>query len=435
MRIALVIDYALDYLGGAQSAFLDSARVLERGGHEVAIIAPMRGLADATHGLEGEILGVPARWTLPGVDLPVIRNTAALRDELGLELARLGIEVVHVHSEFGLAAAAVEAAEGLGIRTVQTVHTFYWTATVPRQITRPAAAAVGGFARLLRGFGVSGERLADSPLDAALRGVTHSLATRVDAVVSPSGHQAAALRRAGIGPVAVVPNANAARTPAGAPLGRIDGPLRIAWVGRLVAEKRPEVLAEAALLADRELGAGSIHVEFIGAGPLHRRLRGWRRRGAPIELVGRVPRASVAGRMRRSHLVALTSLGYDNQPVTIIEALHARRGVLVADAALREGLETGAALRPETPDAAGIATLLVELVRDPARVLAASAAAASGGLAFEPERHAAALLAAYGRPVRVLPAAAPSVASLPIAIEPRASFTRARAAVQERASA
>jgi len=395
VRIALVIDYALDYLGGAQSAFLDEAQVLDERGHEVAVIAPLRGLEAATRGLRGEILGVSARWTLPGADLPLIRSSPALRDELREAFLRLGIEAVHVHSEFGLAAAAIDAARELGLRTVQTVHTFYWTAPAPSVLAPLAARLVAGFARRVRGFGITAAPLAASPLDAALRGITHSLALRVDAVVSPSAHQATALRSAGIEHVVVIPNANAARSAPGVPVRRVDGPLRVAWVGRIVAEKRPVVFAEAALLAARALGPGALRVEFIGAGPLLPRLRALRRAGAPIELAGRVPRPGVASRMRRAHLVALTSLGYDNQPVTIIEALHARRGVLVADPALREGLGTGAALRPATPDAAGIAALLVGLARDPEPVLAASAAAASGAYDFDPAQHVAALLDVY----------------------------------------
>ncbi len=395
MRIALVIDYALDYLGGAQSAFLDEARVLAQAGHEVLVVAPERGFPDAVRGLAIEGLGVPARWTAPGVDLPVIRNTAALRDLLRERFARRGIEIVHVHSEFGLTAAAIEAARGLGIRTAQTVHTFFWTAAMPVMARPTAAAGIAAFAGWLRGYGPSGEGLADSSVDAALRGLTHSTAARVDVVVSPSEHQAAALRRSGIERVRTVPNANASRLAPGTALRRIDGALRIAWVGRLVAEKRPTVFAEAVRLADGALGDGALHAEFIGAGPLAHCLTRLQRRGAPIELVGRVPRGSVLGRMRRSHLVALSSYGFDNQPVVVVEALHARRGVLVADPALTEGLDGGAALRPAAPDAESIAALLVALVREPGRVLAASAASEAASETFAPTRHVERLLAAY----------------------------------------
>ncbi len=391
MRLALVIDYALDYLGGAQSAFLDAARVLEGSGHDVLVVAPMRGLAEATHGLIGDNVGVPAGWTLPGVDLPVIRNTPTLREQLRREFSWQGVESVQVHSEFGLAAAAIQVARELGIPTVHTVHTFFWTAAVPAPLAPIAALGVRGVARWLRGYGPSGHGLADSPLDAALRGITHSLAARADQIVSPSAHQAAALRHAGLGSVRVIPNPDAACTEAGTPLTHLDGPLRVAWVGRLSPEKRPEVLAEAGLLAAGIVGVDALRIEFIGAGPLTGRLRRWQRRGAPIRLTGRLPRTGVAERMRRAHLVVLTSYGFDNQPVVVIEALHESRGVLVADPALTEGLDTGAALRTATPDVAGIAALLVDLVRDPARIIAASAAAERAAQTFAPARYVEAL--------------------------------------------
>lgn len=387
MRFALVIDYALDYLGGAQSAFLDAARVLERSGHDVTVIAPRRGLFEATSGLTGDSFGVATSWTLPGVDLPVIRNTHALREQLRREFVWHGIESVQVHSEFGLAAAAIHVAHELRIPTVHTIHTFFWTAIVPAPLASVAALGVRGFARWLRGYGPSGHGLADSSLDAALRGITHSLAARADQIVSPSTHQATALRHAGLGSIRVIPNPDAAGTEPGPPLRNLDGPLRVTWVGRLAREKRPEVLAEASLLAARVVGVDALRVEFVGDGPLAKRLQQWERRGAPIRLVGRLPRTGVSDRMRRAHLVALTSYGFDNQPVVVIEALHERRGILVADPALTEGLDTGAALRPATPDAAGIAALLIELVRDPAPILAASEEAKRAAQTFAPSRY------------------------------------------------
>ena len=59
MRIALVCDYSLEYLGGAQSAFLDQVRIMRERGHAVTVIAPVRagrgGTARGTAGDDGNV--------------------------------------------------------------------------------------------------------------------------------------------------------------------------------------------------------------------------------------------------------------------------------------------------------------------------------------------------------------------------------------------
>ncbi|WP_409047627.1 glycosyltransferase family 4 protein [Microbacterium sp. HA-8] len=422
-RIALVCDYSLDYLGGAQSAFLDEAHLLRARGHEVTIVAPVGAFAsvlrpavgaddaigsgDAVGGGDaagahwrqawlragGDIVAVYAPLTVPGVDLPVIRNSRMLRSRLRAEFAARRIEVVHAHSEFGLTAAAVSSARALGLRTVQTVHTFFWQAVVPAPATRIAAGAVRGFGRWLRGFPTSHDALAPAALDSALRNLTLSMARRVDLVVSPSAHQAERLRAAGLRRVSVVPNAVASIGPAGEPLTAIDAPLRIVWVGRLVAEKRLLEWIDAVARACAALGPDALVVEIIGEGLL----RGEAERragGLPIVFAGRLERGEVQRRMRGAHLVALTSHGFDNQPVTIVEALHARRGVFYVDPALTEGVAI-AGLRAAGPDVEAMAALLVSLARDPAPVVRASEQAADGARDFDPETHVTRLLDVY----------------------------------------
>ena len=417
MRIALVCDYSLEYLGGAQSAFLDQVRIMRERGHAVTVIAPISGAAGAkgaagataakgaagtggTAGTDGAAGGVDAwangtggavtvaaRVRLAGVDLPVVRNTARLRARLHEELYARGIEVVHLHSEFGLSAAAVAAARELGIPTVQTVHTFFWQASMPRAIGVLAAAAVRGFTRWLRGFAAGHESLALRPLDSALRNVTLSMGRRVDAVISPSAHQAERLRAAGLAHVHTVPNAIALGDAPGEalPADAATGPLRIVWVGRLVPEKRLLEFVDAVVSAAARLGLGALEVEIIGEGPLRAEAR-QRAEAAPagtLRFTGRLPRLQVSAAMRGADLVALTSYGFDNQPMTVIEALHAGRSVLYVDPALTEGLEACGILASHTP--AGMADAIVRLAEHPDEVVDASARAVVAAREFDPD--------------------------------------------------
>lgn len=389
-RVALVMDYALDYLGGAQSAFLEQARALTESGHEVVVIAPTpRSWSHEWRPDDASFVAVAAPVTLPGLGLPVIRNTAALRRRLRAEFERRGVEVVHVHSEFGLTAAAVAVARQLRIRTVSTVHTFYWQTRVPAPFGGVAAAAAVGFVRWLRGP----DR--PDPVGQALREVTRRAAQRADVVVSPSEHQARQLRAAGVAQTSVLANVVATPAARGAALACVELPLRVLWIGRIEPEKRLLEFIEAVALAAEQTGPGALDVRVAGDGslrPAAERLA--RRLAAPVSFLGAVPRQRVRELIAESHLVALTSYGFDNQPVTVAEALSGRRSVLYSDPVLTEGL-AAAGILTRTPGVDGMAATLAELVRNPQLVVDASRRAAEAARCFTAEAHVLALRELY----------------------------------------
>ncbi len=396
MNIALVCDYSLDYLGGAQTAFIQQVKAMSDAGHHVVVIAP-RGQTTEIGATVHEWIDAP--FTIPGLGLPFLRNTAALRATMSRLLAKHRIEVVHVHSEFGLAAAGIDAAKRLRIRVVHTVHTFFWRAGLPAILDRIGAPVIRSLHAWVTGQAAPDVALAASHTDSVLRGMTLSTARRADVVVSPSAHQGRRLAAAGLGTVVTIPNtvaAPAARRPE--PLTQIDGPLRVVWVGRCAPEKRLPVFIDACVRALGMLPAGRLAIEIVGDGP---ELAAARRAsvGHPeISFAGRLPSTEVMSRLAASHVVALTSLGFDNQPMTVVEAMYAARPVLYVDAELREGLDTAGLLCGDA-SAAAIARMLVDLVWDPHRVVRASERADVAFDRFAPERFVADIEGVYGRPV------------------------------------
>lgn len=396
-RVAVVCDYALDYLGGAQTALVEQVAALTAAGADVLVLTPSSSAAAARAGVGPDVtyVQVPARWVLPGLALPVVANSARLRRRLSGILAEHRTEVVQLHSELGLAAAAVGVAGDLGLPVVHTVHTFFWqTALRPQPVV---AALVRAFHRGITGWHPPRARLADGPADSALRNMTLGMAQRADHVVSPSAHQAERLRAAGLGRVAVVPNTVTPSGQAAQVLEQVDGALRVIWIGRCEPEKRILPFVRALTAAQRRLGPGRLHGVVVGDGS---QLADARQAAgdAEIDFLGRQEHHRIPELLAGAHLAALTSYGFDNQPMTIVEAVTAGRGVLYCDPALSEGL-SGPGIRVPVAEAE-LAAALVELVEDPGRVLDASRATERARTEFAPQTHARRMFHLYDDTVR-----------------------------------
>ncbi len=381
MRIAIVSDFYLDYVGGAQSSIVEQKAALESAGHSVIVIANarrQRGDRVQTDGAGG--LRIRPSWTVPGVVLPVVGARDKLVRRLERHLREQQVDVVHLQTEFGLAHAVTRAARQAAIPVVHTVHTFYWQSTGwwPTLVTPILTFGLQNVTEVR----FPKQRFTPRPSDNLLRNLTLAMARRVDVVVSPSEHQASDLRAAGVPvPVEVVPNpiarsprpaveltAESARTP------------RLLWVARCEPEKRPLVFADAALEALRRTGGG-FAVDFVGDGSELAALRRRAEHAPQITVHGSLPHERVLDLIDDSAAVVLTSVGFDNQPMTIAEAVSRRRGVLYCDPKLREGLQHAGHLTDGT-DAGAIADAIVALVERPEELLRMSRGAAIDGELF-----------------------------------------------------
>lgn len=390
MRVAIVSDYYLDYVGGAQTSMLEQRAALIEAGHDVRMIASSRS---ARGEVPGYGLELRPSWTVPGVILPVIsagRRTIALLTDY---LRRERIDVVHLQTEFGLAHAAIDAARALGIRVVHTVHTFYWSSTgFGPTLAAPVMRA--GLQYVLRRR-IPVIRLTGRPSDDLLRSITAATAERADVVISPSSHQADDLRAAGVTtPIATVPNP-ITRAPSPARELTLDDVAvpRFVWVARCEPEKRPLVFAAAAIQA---LGRARTHfeVDFVGDGAQRAELEQLTAGHPSLRVHGSIHHDRVIELIDRGSMVALTSYGFDNQPMTIAEGSSRYRGILYCDERLSEGLERSGHLSA-TPDAAGLADAVVALVDDPERLLALSRGARLDSSTFSPAAYVERVLEVY----------------------------------------
>ncbi|AWB89367.1 glycosyltransferase family 4 protein [Salinibacterium hongtaonis] len=381
MRIAIVSDYFLDYVGGAQTSMQQQRLALLEAGHEVVMVSAVRGGSGRYH-RTAEGLTIKPAFTLPGLRLPVIPNNDATRRRLRALFIHERIDAVHVQTEFGLAHAAADVAAELKIPALHTVHTFYWA-------SEGANAAVAPVIRYLLGR-LTGTRLprvalSDRASDNVLRNLTLSMAQRADVVISPSAHQARDLTAAGVtSEIRIVPNpiaTSALPSEALAPEAAVRP--SFLWVARCEAVKRPLVFAEAAVEALRR-APGTFSVDFVGEGVELPALRKLTAGISDIRVHGNLPHDQVLRLMDESAAVVLTSVGFDNQPMTIAEAVSRQRGVLYCDPKLQEGLGEAGFLA-ESPDAAGLADALVALSTAPEPLLALSEGAGRERTLFAPE--------------------------------------------------
>jgi glycosyltransferase involved in cell wall biosynthesis len=392
MKIAIVSDFFLDYVGGAQSSIHEQKTALTAAGHTVYMVASDRSATGPR--LQVSATGVRVRpvVTVPGVILPVVATRPRLVAQLTEFLRAAQVDVVHLQTEFGLAHAALLAARQLGIPVVHTVHTFYWQSadwwTTP--LTPLVRAGLGWVTRVT----IPHEEFGGRPTETVLRNLTLAIAQLADSVVSPSAHQAYDLSQAGVrGAIAVVPNPIARSTGDPLPVNPRAGVPRILWVARCEPEKRPLVFARAALDALEQTGNG-FEVDFVGDGRELAALRAMTAGHPSIRVHGMLDHNAVLGLIDESSLVALTSLGFDNQPMTIAEAVSRHRGVLYCDPQLSEGLRL-AGYRSETPDAAGLTAALVDLVRSPGTIRALSDGARSDSALFSADAYVERILNVY----------------------------------------
>ena len=395
MKIAIVSDYYFDYVGGAQTSMRQQKLALEEAGHTVIVVSPARGLLGARYQPTTDGLLVKPLFRLPVLDLAVIPNTgrsiAALEKYLRAERA----DVVHVHTEFGLAHVADGAAANMGIPLVHTVHSFYWASEGPPQ------ASVAWFIRfaLERVIGDKIPNILFTPrkTDNLLRNLVLAMARRAKQVVSPSKHQAADLAAAGVtGTISVIPNPIATSESTSNPL-TVDQARHpnFLWVARCEPVKRPLHFARAVIAALARTNNG-FTVDFVGEGSDLAALKKLAAGHPEIRVQGALPHDEVMALMDASAAIALTSLGFDNQPMTIAEAVSRERGVLYCDPKLTEGLLNSGYLS-KTPDDDGLADAIVALVQDPSLLVGLSRGALIDRELFSPSKYVDRIVEVYQR--------------------------------------
>ncbi|MBX3311354.1 MAG: glycosyltransferase [Microbacteriaceae bacterium] len=371
MRIAIISDYYLDYLGGAQVSMIAQKNALTDAGHQVFLLAPLKPPNTAVP----EWLNRPS-FRLKSLELPVFKNGKKIRSNLKEFFETNKIEVVHIQTEFGLANAAIGVANEMGLPVLHTVHTIYWQA--PGKLQKPVATVMRALLRKVTGNSLVKMTISGSDIEKVLQDLTLNTANSVDAVISPSAHQLSDMQAAGVSSKAIVLT-NPFTKPNSEPAKPLPKTLpRIALIGRLVPEKRPLEFIKASVLAQKKI---DFELKIIGDGPLLEQAK-ILAKDANITFTGRLNSDLVQQEIDNSHCVAVVSYGFDNQPMTIIEAISRHRGVFYVDPKLTPIIEDAGF--PTEPDIQSMADGIVSLLKD-AQLEKLSLAATTKSADFSPE--------------------------------------------------
>jgi len=339
LRVGIVCPYSLDVPGGVQAHVVGLAVELERLGHTVSVLAPA---ADGTPVPQfvtpaGRALGVPYNGSVARVTFGPLTYARVRR-----WLAEHAFDVLHLHepTTVSVSVLALLAAEG---PIVVTFHT-----SIERSRT---LAAFGGVLRPLMEKVTA--RIAVSP---------HARRVQVehlggDAVEIPNGVDVEAFA---VGP----PLPGYPRPGTVGFLGRFDEPRKgmpvLLDAVRRLAPTRPD-------LRVLVVGSGDVAALRRLAGPVADRL----------DVLGPVDDATKAAALRSVDVFCAPNTGGESFGIVLTEALAAGAPVLASDLDAFRGVlgedESAGVLFP-AGDAAALADRLGELLDDPARRTALSAA-------------------------------------------------------------
>lgn len=122
MRILMMTNTYLPFVGGVSHSVSMFAESLRRRGHEVLVIAPEYGRGEEEARDEDDVLRVPAtRMLTKGTFAVSLGSQSELLDRI----RSVGPDVIHSHHPFLLGDTALRAAAGLDVPLVFTYHTRY----------------------------------------------------------------------------------------------------------------------------------------------------------------------------------------------------------------------------------------------------------------------------------------------------------------------
>lgn len=372
MTVGFFIDEYLPKLHGDITSTIALRAALEAMGHVVYIIAPAEPKFKDN---DAHVIRVPS------FDPKVLRyktRLALLYPGLAKKLAKYKFDIVHSQTQFGMGVLAHETAKTLGVPHVSTMHSvFAETASYNQQDALLGLALISViyplYFRSMPKYNWARPEGAEDWMRIKEQAwwASSIFLNSCDAVVAPSAHIATSLKEHGLTQECqVLPNGldskNFQKAAKAAPPKDIPVKGKDIWfvcVGRVAAEKRPQVLLEAM----RHVPDPHTKLLIVGAGPQDERLAGMAvdyGLQERVYLLGRREPGVVPSILAHSDVFVLPSYRFDNQPMVVLEAMAAGLPIIYCDDRLTEGLTKKNAMLTDTPGPESFAKAMAMLADD-----------------------------------------------------------------------
>jgi len=372
MKIAMFTDVFLDVIGGIRTSIEAQKQDLERLGHEVYIFCPGR---EKSEDPKMRIVPTSFWWSLPGV--PIAKWPKKVMKYVRKELAELGVDVVHVHYELSSSISGMKVAREMGLPVVQTMHGREDVAIEKNLWPGVNTFASWVFRRvharlILHKIRVKRDNyLARSRTARNMWEIMVNHAQYADYVVFPSRHFEKKFVHYGLTkPAEVVSNGIEDAMIEG--LGKLQPrkmkageKLKIIWFSRMSNEKRPMEFLEAV----RKSGV-PVRLEMYGDGVLEDKARRYVtiRKMRDVHVRGRAEHEEILEKIQWAHIAILNSVGFDNQPMTLLEGVATGLPVLLVDPDMKEVVPEGGYVFVSSPDVEDMAAALKDLSEHPEKI-------------------------------------------------------------------
>ena len=389
MKVAIFTDVFLEVPGGIPSSINAQREYLEKAGISSVVFCPARPGSKVPEG----VFAVPSfKHFRPG-GAPFAKRISKVKKAILEAYPEFDFDIVHVHYEGACSLAGMQLAREFKKPLVQTMHGREDVAA-ETNIPHPFKTLGGSLICFLHHFGVPNtikikrdDYLAPTIVRAKMWTLMVNHANFADVVITPSKHFKEKLQHYGASkPFLVISNAisddalRASFLAAGLDFSKPEvreydsaEPLRLFWNSRVSREKRimPFLLA---------LGMTKMPVslEVYGDGnELSKAERFVKRHNLKVKFYGRVEHSEILKKMEKAQLSSVVSYGFDNQPMTILEARAMGLPTLVCDPDLIEVTGDGGILTAG-PEPEKIAETLEKIYREPEMIAIKSKACIEG---------------------------------------------------------
>lgn len=383
MKIAFFTDAYLDLNGGIVSSMNAQKHALEELGHTVYIFStgfhrPERELAAL---MNDHIYIVPScRLFFLGI-APISRRPRVIEKWLMKNFPELKeFDVFHIHYEGGCSIAGIRLGRKLKIPVVQTMHgreDMGETSIIPFGLRSFVAFHLNWFHSWYMPHETKVKRdkyLATSYARAKMWTLMVNHANAADTVITPSKHFKDKLTHYGVTrDIDVVSNGiDDDLVPARVSARRImaNEPLKIVWNSRFSPEKRAMKFLEALKMVDfpyvmEAFGSGTDIILGKNYVKLNR---------LKVNFHGDTKREEILRTMKESHLGVLASYGFDNQPMTMLEAEVTGLPILICDPDMLEVTTKNGVYLADGPEPKDLAKALTDIYNDPEKIVRMSVA-------------------------------------------------------------